>query len=167
MKVQFDLPSGRIAIEGDGPELLKILQAARELAPHVTQIQITSNVTESPPTSSEEPQRPLSSPSAGNSSSNMTMRQFARSLALDNASERIAALAYYINKIEGKPSFSPKEMDGWFTMCGFQKPAQIAMALFDTKRKYGYAESVSRGSWRISNQGENLIIRKIEERHEG
>ncbi len=41
------------------------------------------------------------------------------------------------------------------------------MALFDTKRKYGYAESVSRGSWRVSNQGENLIIRKIEERHEG
>jgi hypothetical protein len=69
--------------------------------------------------------------------------------------------------IEGKPSFSPKEMDGWFTMCGFQKPSQMPMALFDTKRKSGYAESVSRGSWRVSNQGENLIIRKIEERHGG
>jgi hypothetical protein len=167
MKVLFDLSSGRIAIEGDGPELLKILQAARELAPNVTQIQITSNVAETGPTNSEEAQRRSSSHSSSISASAMTMRQFARSLALDNASERIAALAYYANKIEGKPSFSPKEMDGWFTMCGFQKPSQMPMALFDTKRKYGYAESVSRGSWRVSNQGENLIIRKIEERHEG
>lgn len=166
MKVLFDLSSGRIAIEGDGPELLKILQAARELAPLVTQIQITSNMTESVATNSEDAQRPTSTNSLGNGASNMTMRQFARSLALDNASERIAALAYYA-KLEGKPSFSPKEMDGWFTMCGFQKPSQMPMALFDTKRKYGYAESVSRGSWRVSNQGENLIIRKIEERHEG
>jgi hypothetical protein len=167
MKVLFDLASGRIAIEGDGPELLRILQAARELAPHVTQIQITSDVAETGQSPSEEPQRQSSTASSNNNASKMTMRQFARSLALDNASERIAALAYYANKIEGKPSFSPKEMDGWFTMCGFQKPSQIAMALFDTKRKYGYAESVSRGSWRVSNQGENLIIRKIEERHEG
>jgi hypothetical protein len=78
--------------------------------------------------------------------------------------ERIAAIAYYATKIEGKPSFSPKEMDGWFTMCGFQKPTQMPVALFDTKRKYGYTDNLSRGNWRISNQGENLIIRKMEEK---
>ena len=33
MRVVFDLRAARIAIEGDGPELLKVLQAARDLAP--------------------------------------------------------------------------------------------------------------------------------------
>jgi hypothetical protein len=95
-----------------------------------------------------------------------TLRKFVRSLSLRNMSERIAAIAYYVNKIEKRPSFSPKEMDGWFTMCGMQKPSQMSLALFDAKRKYGYMESPSRGVWKVSNQGENLIIRKVEESHE-
>ena len=74
MKVLFDLPSGRIAIEGDGPELLKILQAARELAPHVTQIQITSTAAEIAPQYSEEPQRTSSTSNGGGDLSSMTMR---------------------------------------------------------------------------------------------
>jgi hypothetical protein len=166
MKVIFDLSGGKLAIEGDGPELLSVLAAAKELSPNISQIQIiTSTAKPSLETQSEmgrkNPPLPM-----GDSQSVGTLRQFARSLALENASERIAAVAYYINKIEGRPSFSPKEMDGWFTMCGFQKPAQMPLALFDAKRKYGYTDSAARGSWRISNQGENLIIRKLEEANE-
>ncbi|REJ65775.1 MAG: hypothetical protein DWQ31_17745 [Planctomycetota bacterium] len=162
MKVVFDIKSSRIAIEGDGPELLKVLQVAREVMPHVSQIQITADSEES-----EESESAAETPTyhqAVESQSRQTMRQFARSLSLTNVAERIAALAYYSQKIEGKPTCSPKEMDGWFTMCGFQKPSQMPVALYDTKRKYGYAENVGRGRWRISNQGENLIIRKLEER---
>jgi len=87
-------------------------------------------------------------------------------LSLSNSAERIAAVGYYANKIEGKQSFAPKEIDGWFTMCGFQKPAQMAVAIYDAKRKYGYVENIGRGMWRISNQGENLIIGKIEDAQE-
>ena len=164
MKVLFDIPLGRIAIEGDGPELVKILEAARELAPHVSQIQITRGDTDAFKSADEATQTPRS---AGASATLQTMRQFARSLSIDNAAERIAALAYYANKIEKKPSFTPREMDGWFTQCGFQKPSQMSVALYDTKRKYGYTENSERGSWKISNQGENLIIRKIEDRDQG
>jgi hypothetical protein len=160
MKVVFDIQAGRIAIEGDGADLLNILQAARELAPHVTQIQITADAVPSAPAAAETPK----AVSLGSGERTQTMRQFARSLTLTNAAERIAALGYYANKLEGKPTFSPKDMDGWFTMCGFQKPSQMPVALFDTKRNYGYLENVSRGNWRISNQGENLIIGKIEDR---
>jgi hypothetical protein len=39
----------------------------------------------------------------------------------------------------------------------------MPVALFDTKRKYGLTENSARGSWKISNQGENLIIAKIED----
>ncbi len=160
MKVMFDLKAGRIAIEGDGPELLKVLEVAREIAPRVTQIQITADTgdLEKPTEDFERPANDV------RSQSRQTMRQFARSLALDNVAERIAALAYYSQTVEGRQAFSPKEMDGWFTMCGFQKPGQMPVALYDTKRKYGYTDNVSRGNWKISNQGENLIIRKIEER---
>ena len=167
MKVIFDITASKLSIEGDGPDLISVLTAARELAPLVSQIQII--------TSKSNPQSDLDSLKSDNSSevrsapvSNgaMTLRQFVRSLTLDNISERIAAISYYVNKIEGRPSFSPKEMDGWFTMCGLQKPSQMPLALFDAKRKYGFSESAARGSWRISNQGENLIIRKQEESRE-
>ncbi len=168
MKVVFDLSAGKLAIEGDGPDLLKVLDVARQLAPNISQIQIiTSRAPDAPAITSASPMSNEDRPSSPNAASGRTLRQFARSLSLDNIAERVAAVAYYVNKIEGRPSFSPKEMDGWFTMCGFQKPAQMPLALFDTKRKYGYAENMSRGLWRISNQGENLIIRKSEESREG
>lgn len=169
MKVVFDIAAGRLAIEGDGPELVKVLEIARELAPSISQIQIVTTRSPSKTPSSPDAIATNGASSAGRSlvpTVPKTLRQFGRSLSFNNISERIAAIAYYVNKIESRPSFSPKEMDGWFTMCGFKKPAQMHLALFDSKRKYGYAESVARGIWRISNQGENLIIRKIEESRE-
>lgn len=161
MKVVIDIHAGRLAIEGDAPELLQVIEAARQLVPNVSQIQVVMSK-EQEIRGENEQQPPTDLPSAA-SSVRSTLRQFARSLSLGNAPERIAAVAYYINKVEGRPSFSPKEMDGWFTMCGFQKPSQMAVALFDSKRKYGLTENIGHGMWRISNQGENLIIRKIEE----
>ncbi len=163
MKVVIDFVAGRLAIEGDGPELLKVLEAARLLAPNVNQIQIVT--TAQPASNGEKPESaPMStSPAVSRGANSQSLRQFARSLALNNTTERIAAIAYYVNKIEGRPGFAPKEMDGWFTMCGFQKPSQMPVALFDSKRKYGLTENPGRGAWRISNQGENVIIAKIED----
>jgi hypothetical protein len=166
MKIVFDIKAGRIVLEGDGPDLMKVLQAAREVAPHVKQIQITTDSDELKD-AHDNAKRPTDRRDESLSPTRQTMRQFARSLSLHNIAERIAALAYYSHKIEGKPTFSPKDMDGWFTMCGFQKPSQMPVALYDTKRKYGYADNISRGNWRISNQGENLLIRKVEERDQG
>ena len=166
MRVVFDVSAGRLAIEGDGPELIRVLEAARELAPAISQIQIiTSRGGQDRATRSQaqEPGETENRMGSGQSTPPATMRQFARSLSLNNAAERVAAIAYYANRIQGKQSFSPKEMDGWFTMCGFQKPAQMPVALYDAKRKYGYVENIGRAMWRISNQGENLIIGKTEE----
>lgn len=167
MKVVFDISAGRLAIEGDGPDLLMVLDAARQLAPNISQIQIVTCGAPEDQTSVGSPPMSKTERPAPPGAANSTLRQFARSLSLENAAERIAAIAYYMNKIEGRPSFSPKELDGWFTMCGFQKPSQMPVALFDAKRKYGYTENIGRGMWKISNQGENLIIRKTEEAHEG
>lgn len=167
MKVVIDISAGRLAIEGDGPELLKVLQAARELAPDITQIQIITSGGGNPGTiaqaEAQNSRHARSVATPRQSASPGTMRQFARSLSLNNSAERIAAIGYYANKIEGKQSFAPKEVDGWFTLCGFQKPAQMSVSLYDAKRKYGYVDNVGRAMWRISTQGENLIIARIED----
>ncbi len=163
MKVVFDLSAGRLAIEGDGPELVRILELARELAPNITQIQIVTSGggNGQPHQPQSRPMTPQNASEFGQSSTPPTLRGFTRALSLSNTSERIAAIAYYVNKIEGRPSFAPKEVDGWFTMCGFQKPSQMPVALFDTKRKYGFIDNIGRAMWKISTQGENLILRKI------
>lgn len=166
MKVVIDVAAGRLSLEGDAPELLEVLRAARELAPSVRQIQIVTSSTSPDSRNDASSNNEAPPPPPPSTSGRSTLRQFARSLTLANAAERIAAIAYYVNKIEGRQSFAPKEMDGWFTMSGFQKPAQMPLAIFDTKRKYGYVDNVARGGWRISNQGENLILRKIEESQE-
>src|SRR5262249_25950915 len=91
-----------------------------------------------------------------------TLRQFVRSMSLDSTYERIAAIAYYQNRIIGRGSFSPRELSDWFTQAGLQKPSQMPVALSDGRRRYGYVESVSRGEWRITTNGENLIVGKLE-----
>ena len=128
MKVVFDVTEGRIAIEGDAPELLQVLEAARQLAPSVKQIQIVTSAITTHETSQVQSSVARDDKDVTKTTvepSKMTLRQFARALSLNNASERIATIAYYVNKVEGKQSFSPKELDGWFTMCGFQKPVQM------------------------------------------
>jgi hypothetical protein len=166
MKVVIDVSAGRLAIEGDGPELIQVLEAARELAPTISQIQIVTSKSAQgrvDRTESLEKENTQNDTSLGQRARPKTLREFARSLSLNNSAERIAAIAYYVNKIENRQSFAPKDMDGWFTMCGFQKPTQMPVAMYDAKRKYGYADNIGRGMWRISTQGENLIMRKIEE----
>jgi hypothetical protein len=166
MKVVFDLSAGRLAIEGDGPELIRVLEVARDLAPNIAQIQIVTSAgaqEHATQPQAQQPKNPQNGLDPSPTATPGTMRQFARGLSLNNAPERIAAIAYYINKIEGRHSFAPKDMDGWFTMCGFQKPSQMPVALFDAKRKYGYVDNIGRAMWRISTQGENLIAGKKED----
>jgi hypothetical protein len=170
MKLVFDFAAQQIGIEGDGPELLKLLQAARELAPELSHIQIA---TRGPGSARQASTAAVEQKIAGrNGHSDLvgqTMRQFVRSLPLDNAAERIAAIAYYVKTQEGRESFAPKEMSEWFTHCGLQKPAQMPVAIFDAKRKYGYLESGGHGKWRLTTGGENLVVGKqnqIEERQE-
>ena len=75
----------------------------------------------------------------------------------------MTALGYYATKVLGKDTFSPKEMSEWFNHCGFIKPSQMAVAISDAKRKYGYLESAGHGLWKLSTSGENLVIGKLEE----
>lgn len=174
MKVTFDFCKQAISIEGEEPKLVELLTLARSIAPLLSQIQIT---TRSPSASSPESVRPSPIPiqsgqseeqltggngdGAGPTIHGQTLRQFVRSLTLENAYERAAAIAYYIKRHENREFFSPKEMGEWFTHCGLQRPSQMPVAMSDAKRKYGYIDSAGYGKWRITTSGENLIVGKM------
>lgn len=153
VKLTFDFGSRQIIIEGKGDELVKLMLEVKSLIPHFAEIRIIDEKKTTNPQlipgqiSTQIPEQNKGS-----------LRQFTKSLSLSNTYERIAAIAYYAIKVEGKSSFTVKEMGDWFGLCGFQKPAVMPVALSDAKRKYGYVESKGRDQWIISTAGENKIM---------
>jgi hypothetical protein len=169
MKVTFDFAAQKISVEGDAPQLLEVVAAVRELAPSLKEIVINPNgarsaASDHPPT---KPQFTGSGGQNGGPLSGQTIRQFVKSLGVSTASERIAAIAYYVKHQDGKDVFSPKEMDGWFGICGLQKPAQMPVAVSDAKRHTGYVDNAGHGKWRITNNGENLVVGKLNSVEDG
>ncbi|MBI4598127.1 MAG: hypothetical protein HY737_07005 [Candidatus Omnitrophica bacterium] len=151
-KITFDLRDGQIVIEGAEKELIEILQVAKTVAPHFKDVNIHGEV------ASTEEARGITSPSGRKT----TVREFAKELPVSTFYERIAAIAYHAIKHERRASFSPKEMEDWFGLCGFKKPSNMRVAFNDAKRKYGYIERKGHGQWTISTGGENIILEMLE-----
>lgn len=161
MKVIFNIAEQKICIEGEGEQLVEVLKAVREVAPSISHIQIEATST------GDAKQSPASrkdrNGDSGGSSvlGTKTLKQFVRSLRLGNTAERISVIAYHMKHNENRDSFSPKEMSAWFTMCGLAKPNQMPVALFSAKKRHGYVESSGHGRFRISTNGENLVVGKL------
>lgn len=157
IKVTFDFVNGQIVVEGEEGDLLKLAEQAKSLAPALSEIRILTQRKQA----AVEVKEGLSAP-PGQGHRQPSIRDFAKSLNLSNAYERIAALAYHAIKKQGRATFSVKEMGDWFSLCGFQKPQQMSVALSDAKRKYGYVENKGRDQWTISTGGENIILGLLE-----
>jgi hypothetical protein len=157
-RVTFDLRRGTILVEGPADDLTKLFDAVRAAAPTLKQISIVTNDSLAP---AEVPAERIEQSSPQNHRP-PAMRDFARRFPFENTSQRIAVLAYYAAKYDRKPSFSVKEMNDWFGLCGFKKPTQMPVALSDAKRKYGYVESKGRDQWTITTGGENLVLELTE-----
>ncbi len=158
IKVTFDFANSQIVVEGEQGDLLKIAEQAKALAPTLSEIRILTQKIQSAPAKGDVTLESV----PGQVSRQPSIREFGRSLNLSNTYERIAALAYHANKIQGRASFSVKEVSDWFGLCGFQKPAQMPTALADAKRRYGYVENKGRDQWCITTGGENIIIGLLE-----
>jgi hypothetical protein len=164
MKLIIDFAASQITIEGDGPELVSVLQAARDVAPMISEIKLLTGGPVPKREEAPEPQGGGGLAAGGGSRKNWkTMREFTRWLGLASIAERLTGIAYYVKIHEGKTTFTAKEMDGWFTLCGFEKPAQMSVALSDAKRKAGTMDGAGYGNWKLTTTGENLITRKVEE----
>lgn len=159
ISVTFDFAQQKIVIEGEEGDLMKLAQEAKALAPLLKEITITTKTAK--PTMDTAASQPTAHP-VGASERHLGMREFARALPVSSVYEKIAALGYHVNKIQGKQSFSNSEISDWFGLCGWPKPASVAVALNDARRYRGYVESKSRGQWAITTAGENLIIEMLE-----
>lgn len=157
MKVSFDMAARCISIEGDAPDLLEILKSVKELAPKFSEIKLTTGA----PAASTAIQRIDPTP-GGEKQPPLSLREFARAVAPQNNYERIVAIAAYKQRYENREAFSPKEMGDWFMQCGFERPSQMAVAIFDARRKYGFLDKSGHGQWKLSTGGQNLVIRRIE-----
>lgn len=164
MKITFDLAAEQISIEGDEPDLVALLQVAREIAPKLASIAIKTSKSDKKAVA-DMPGEAMRNVQAktdanGSSGSDKTLRQFARSLGLSNTAERIAAIAFYVKQFEEKPAFAPKEMATWFSQCGFEVPAQMNVAVHNAGKHQRFVENEGHGIWKITRAGENLVISK-------
>lgn len=158
IKLTFDFNKGQIIVEGSEGDLLKVAQEAKTLAPLLKEIRVITQQSET----QQEVKKEDRADTQFSSGRKPSVRDFAKNLPLSNTYERIAAIAYHAIKIDGKASFSVKELGDWFGLCGFKKPAIMSVALSDAKRKYGYVDSKGRDQWTISTGGENVIMEMLE-----
>lgn len=163
MQVVFDFANQRINVDGEGQELVQLFSLLKEIAPQIPSITFSSSSSGAKGAGTNNDQGGNGNSGNGGSDIKQTMRQFVRSLSLGSMSEKICAIAYYQKTVLSRSSFSPKEMGDWFVQCGLEKPAQMPVAVFDAKKKNGYLDNAGHGSWKLDTQGENMIIRKIEE----
>ncbi len=157
MKITFDLNTRTIEISGDGDKLVKVLEAVREIAPTFEKITFLTDSTENRGSGNGNNH----GASSGSDNSVGTLKRFCRSLSLSSNSEKIAAIAHYKKQHEQVDQFSPKEMGEWFTQCGFSKPSHMSVACFDAKKRNGYVEPVGGGKWRLTTNGLNLVVSKL------
>jgi len=169
MQIVFDFANQRIEIVGEGSELNELFTLVREVAPKLPSITVMAK-----PPSAGRADVPLNHGNGGgggngtgaaenrNAPPAPTMRDFVRSIQVESASERIAAIAHYQLAYCQRTTFSPKEMGEWFVQCGFEKPAQMPVAVHSAKTRFGYVENAGHGLWKLGTQGQNLLTRKIE-----
>ena len=157
---------GQISIEGDGPDLIAVLQQAREIAPKLSEIRLITSPGKLIEADSGAVDRDakaraeiINPPKGGVP----TLREFVKRVSPANLAERIIAIGVYQSRHHAQDSFSPKEMADWFTHAGLQKPSQMPVALFSAKQRYGYLESPGHGRWKVTTAGENAVTRKLEE----
>jgi hypothetical protein len=169
MKVLFDMTRGQISIEGDGPELIEVLKQAREIAPKLAEIRLITGPSSEggggPAEANDKPRddRRGTGHGQGLRGSVPTLREFSKKISPTNVAERIITVAYYHARYNSQDTFSPKEMSDWFVHSGFERPSQMPVALFTTKKRYGYLENPGHGRWKLTVAGENAVTRKLEE----
>jgi hypothetical protein len=156
-RVTFDIRQGLITVEGPAADLNALFETVRAAAPSLKEIRVIASNGGSLQESGSVSGEPRSERKP-------SLRDFARKFSLENTSQRIAVLAYHAVRIDGKGTFTVKEMNDWFGLCGFKKPTQMPVALQDAKRKYGYVETKGRDQWTIATGGENLVLELVESR---
>ena len=159
IKLSFDFRTMRLNLEGEGKDLISVLEAVKVAAPSFDEIRLFG-LGKMP----DESDAPAFVPNAGGAAAPgvgglkpVGVREFTKTLSLDSQFIKIAAVAFYHREFAQKATFTAKEMGDWFGLCGFQKPKQMSVALSDTLRRRAFIENKGRDQWALSTTGENAV----------
>jgi len=79
-----------------------------------------------------------------------------------SAIETVVVFGFYLEHFEKKVEFGEKDISNAYFEARVRKPKAIGQALRDTKNIKGYlVEGRKRGKFRLSNEGENLVIHDL------
>jgi hypothetical protein len=158
IRITIDLQASRIIVEGEEGDLMGVAKMVKDITPFIEEVMIVSK---KPGTNISQNEVKATVDAGNGNVRDLGVKEFAKRFSVNSAVDRICVIAYYLNKIKGNPSFSVKEMDDCFTMCNFQKPAQMAVAMSDAKRKKEYVDSKGRDKWQLTVIGENFVINQL------
>jgi hypothetical protein len=87
-----------------------------------------------------------------------TIKSFFQQKSPGNASEGIAVALHYKRQYEQKDELTADEIRAALIQGGHRPPDQMAQALTDCRRRYGYVEAgTKKGFWSLTHQGETLV----------
>ncbi len=93
----------------------------------------------------------------------MGLRDFVRAKNPKNCHEAAAVLFYYAREYEDTACGGAKFIGGMFRRAGnlLQAPKHLDQLLRDAMNQYGYLERVARGTYALSKEGEELVLREL------
>lgn len=94
----------------------------------------------------------------GGKQGRQSLPTFIASKKPQNVYEAIAAILHYARKVEGKDEVSGAEIRSGLVQGRHRPPGNLAQALTDCRRKYGYIQTGSKkGLWTLTHSGETTI----------
>ena len=87
-----------------------------------------------------------------------TLRTFLEKKSPANIYEAIACVLYFNAKFRDRDEVSVADVRTQLVQARFRPPGNMAMALTDCRRRYGYAEpSAHKGNWKLTHDGEVAV----------
>lgn len=132
-----------LELEGDEAFIERYLPVAREL---LERLQACSPP-ESPPS--------RDAPSQGRRF--LTLREFYDLKAPKDHPEAVAVFAYWLREYEGRREFREEDIKRCYREAGVRMPKRPAQAIRDAKNRRGFVASRERGTYFLSESGENFV----------
>lgn len=154
-RVTVNLKTGMVVVEGERDEVLGVVAEVNKL-PFIKEVQMVFGA---PGSGGKD----AGGGSDNGGGSKPGIKEFAtRKTNPTTNPERVAVLGYYAQQIEGRASFSTKEIGQWFLQCGMTKPQNMTVVITDSMRRNNYVRKVSHGQWALTVDGENCVTRLMQ-----
>jgi hypothetical protein len=155
--VRVNLHTGELEVRGSEKFVERMLPTARALV----ELKLSS-----PPAAprSVPPAADVSSAASGNGNAAMSLSDFIRDKGLNSATsgeDAMTAFTYYAMKEQKADSVTKEQILELFERAGIPKPNNAASTMSNLKARRGFLQSVGRGAYRLTVQGENFVAHEM------